>query len=144
MDISDIDCVVQFMVPSSLSVLTQRFGRAGRSGQAALTILLAEPTAFHIKKKNASVTQETAVKMESDENEPDLDEEPVAYRKKIEDGMRHWVDALSCRRVVSNEYFANPPPTLTNSGEIYFYFVVPSVTILVRVDIPMLRQLHPK
>jgi len=139
MDIPNIERIIQFMVPSSLSVLTQWFGRAGRSGQASLTILLVEPTAFHIKKKNAQDTQETTVKLESDENmlkEDDPDEEPVIYRKKIEDGMRHWLDALSCQRAVSNEYFANPPPTLMDSSEILFYFIVPSMTFSLALTFP--------
>ncbi|KAH9954792.1 hypothetical protein BC827DRAFT_1142748, partial [Russula dissimulans] len=36
MDISDIERVVQFAVPTSLSVLNQHVGRAGHSGQHVL------------------------------------------------------------------------------------------------------------
>jgi len=56
MDIPDIERVVQFMLPSSLSILIQRFGRAGRSGQPALAILLVEATAFHTKKNMRHAT----------------------------------------------------------------------------------------
>ena len=139
MDIPDIECVIQFMVLSSLSVLTQQFGHASHSGQVSLTILLVEPTTFHIKKKNAQDTQETMVKLESNENmlkEDDPDEEPVIYRKKIENGMRHWLDALSCRRAVSNECFANPPPMLMDSSEILFHFIVPSMTFSLVLTFP--------
>ena len=51
-DIPDIELVVQFGIPQSLSVLNQRFGRAGRSPSIhAHAILLAEKSVFKRKKK---------------------------------------------------------------------------------------------
>jgi superfamily II DNA helicase RecQ len=51
MDIPDIKHVVQFVVPSSLSVLNQHAGHAGHSGQHALAIVLVEPAVFQTVKK---------------------------------------------------------------------------------------------
>src|ERR1700722_11267866 len=132
MDIPDIDRVVQFMVPASLSVLTQRFGRAGRAGQHAIAILLAEPSIFQMKKKpgtalTGEATQETTViKVEAldddflNDDQDDFEDTNIHYRKKIESGMRNWCDALMCRREVSNKYFENPPSAASKS--IIFFF----------------------
>ena len=121
MDIPDVDCVVQYMVALSLSVLTQRFGRAGRSGQPVLAILLAEPSVFQVKKKNNVATSRTGPPHDSVKEEPtdDVDIEQTQclndiegvteYRKKIEVGMRDWCLALGCRWEVSDKYFNNPP-----------------------------------
>jgi superfamily II DNA/RNA helicase len=43
-DILDVDDVVQFMTPVTLSVWAQRAGRAGRDGRPARAILLVEPS----------------------------------------------------------------------------------------------------
>jgi hypothetical protein len=119
MDIPDIERVVQFMLPSSLSILIQRFGRAGRSGQSALAILLAEATAFHRKKKTRR-NEQLAIKAEIDENsvpipEGEEGEDTLGYRKKVEEGIRNWIDVLLCRWAVVNEHFTNPP-SLADSG----------------------------
>jgi superfamily II DNA helicase RecQ len=126
MDIPDIDLVIQFMVAQSLSILTQRFGRAGRSGQPAVAILLAEPSVFQVKKKN-NVTRAVAEsedgivkeepiddnlnEMESPLDAPGLgDTDGVTeYRKKTETGMQDWCLALGCRWDISDNYFSNPP-----------------------------------
>ena len=57
MDIPDVERVVQFAISASLSVLSQRVGRAGHSGQHALGILLAEPSVFQTVKKKKVKTQ---------------------------------------------------------------------------------------
>ncbi|KAI0634743.1 P-loop containing nucleoside triphosphate hydrolase protein [Trametes polyzona] len=49
MDISDIKYAIQFLTASSLSIWTQRSGRAGRSGMQAYAILLVEPAIFQPK-----------------------------------------------------------------------------------------------
>lgn len=125
-DIPDIDLVVQFMVAHSLSILTQRFGRAGRSGRPAIAILLAEPSVFQVKKKK-SVTKpiaETAGSEDAVKEEPDdehiylpsetqgLDDTADActeYRKKTEAGLHDWCITLGCRKCISDKYFNNPP-----------------------------------
>ena len=50
MDIQNVPRVIQFMVPPSLSVWTQRLGRAGRSGEPAVVILLVEPSVYKLRK----------------------------------------------------------------------------------------------
>jgi superfamily II DNA helicase RecQ len=122
MDIPDIDFVIQFMVALSLSILIQRFGRAGRSGQPAVAILLTEPSVFQVKKKN-NVTRTVAESENNIKEEPiddndielsldtlGLDDADIAmeYRKKTEVGMRDWCLALGCRWYVSDKYFNNP------------------------------------
>lgn len=94
-DISDIELVVQFMAPESLSVLIQRSGRAGRQpGLQARAILLIEASAFHEKGK--SVRQPG---------------QPAEYVKQLEPGLRLYVEVPpdQCRRDVVDEYFDNPP-----------------------------------
>jgi superfamily II DNA helicase RecQ len=128
MDIPDIAFVVQFMVASSLSVLIQRFGRAGRSGQPAVALLLAEPSVFQVKKKNQE--KNTITRTVPAESEEYIKEEPIddsndlelpldavgldsadvvtQYRKKTEIGMQDWCLTLGCRGDVSDKYFNNP------------------------------------
>ncbi|KAH9953948.1 hypothetical protein BC827DRAFT_1144959, partial [Russula dissimulans] len=55
MDIPDIEHVVQFAVLTSLSVLNQRVGCAGHSGQHTLAIILVEPSVFQTKKMEAGI-----------------------------------------------------------------------------------------
>jgi superfamily II DNA helicase RecQ len=69
MDIGDISRVIGFMVPPSLSVWTQRFGRAGRSGEPAIAILLVEPSVYQLRRKSQ------ANKIEEDQDEDDEDED---------------------------------------------------------------------
>lgn len=121
MDISDIEREVQYMAPSSLSVHVQRLGRTGRSGQPALSILLAEPSVFQTMKKNKpkknNLKDTITVKLEdldasddivNSEGEGCIDDVEIKYKKKLEDGMRQWIEALTCRRQISNVYFNNP------------------------------------
>ncbi|KAI0715510.1 P-loop containing nucleoside triphosphate hydrolase protein [Cerioporus squamosus] len=58
MDIQDIELGVQFLAASSLSVWTQRAGRAGRSGQQAFAVLLIEQGILEEKKAKPAVKQE--------------------------------------------------------------------------------------
>ncbi|KAI9061339.1 P-loop containing nucleoside triphosphate hydrolase protein [Trametes sanguinea] len=121
MDISDIDIVVQFLMPSSLSVWTQRAGRAGRSGNHCLAILLVEPAVFEpkpIPKPQTSATGDFKGKETSGELAKSTRHflmtllhlgEVIEYKKHTEDGMRLWAGVMSCRRTVSDQYFGNPP-----------------------------------
>lgn len=125
MDICDINLVVQFIVANLLSILTQCFGCTGRSGQPAITILLAEPSEFQIKKKN-NTTQSVAdpkllkdtVKEEPNDKHIELQSETLGldnvdmvteYRKKMEAGIQDWCMALGCQLDISDKYFNNPP-----------------------------------
>jgi ERCC4-related helicase len=100
MDIPNIDFMIQFRVALSLLVLLQCFGHAGRSGQPAVAVLLAEPSIFQIKKKNNKTKLRTVAKPENnikdepiDDNDleippetPGLDDTEVVteYKKKTE------------------------------------------------------------
>ena len=114
MDIPDIDCVVQFMVALSLPILIQRFGRAGRSGQPVIAILLAEPSVFQVKKKN-NVNKIKEEPIDEDEVELSLDslgledkDVVTEYRKKVESGMQDWCLTVGCRCDITDNYFKNP------------------------------------
>ncbi|KAH9965470.1 P-loop containing nucleoside triphosphate hydrolase protein [Russula dissimulans] len=102
MDIPDIERVVQFAVPTSLSVLNQRAGRAGRSGQHALVILLAEPSVFQTVKKRKKPEEEKK------RNTRRGNRAPVECKKKMEAGIQAWCLADGCRVNVSDKYFNNP------------------------------------
>lgn len=119
------------MVPTSLSQWFQRYGRAGHDGQPSVAILLVEPSVF--KKVKARVKAE---RKEKDDATADLDPEEVeltesfeemvlpsnvadgemcddaddgrVYQKKVEDGLREWIEATGCRRAVADKYFGNP------------------------------------
>ena len=112
MDITDIERVVQYMVPSSLSVFVQQFGRAGRSGQPALTILLVKPSVFQtVRKKNSKKKKDVVIKVEDlDDAMVDSEAEGIEtkYKKTVEDGLRHWVETIACRRSIINGYFNIP------------------------------------
>ncbi|OJT05421.1 hypothetical protein TRAPUB_2056, partial [Trametes pubescens] len=102
-DIPDIEQVVQFMAPESLSVWMQRAGRAGRHPDIkARAILLIQPTVF--QEKGKQTRQEGA---------------PVVYVKEIDPGLRRWADPPpdSCRRNIADEYFDNPPARRAPTGD---------------------------
>ncbi|KAI0692066.1 P-loop containing nucleoside triphosphate hydrolase protein, partial [Cerioporus squamosus] len=100
MDIPDIDMSIQFLAASSLSVWIQRAGRAGRTGQHAFAILLVEPSIFNIKSHTLSSTGAGPAPQGGGQLE---------YKKRAEDGMRSWAGAETCRRIIADEYFGNPP-----------------------------------
>lgn len=80
------------MVPSSFSIWLQRAGRAGRSILiAARAILLVQPSVF----------QELAPKKGAEPTED------VVFRKKVEEGLREWIETEGCRRDIVDEYFDN-------------------------------------
>ena len=125
MDIPNIARVIQYMVPTSLSVWTQRSGRAGRSGNPAIVVLLVEPSVFKLRKVTKKVGEADAQddgKEEDEEEREDCEADTgqvggadMRYQKKVEEGMRKWTEAVECRRVVSNAYFKNPPRTIGES-----------------------------
>ncbi|KAJ7666122.1 P-loop containing nucleoside triphosphate hydrolase protein [Mycena polygramma] len=94
-DIPHVEQVVQFMVPSSLSIWMQRAGRAGRNFLIfARAILLVQPSMF----------QKVAPK----KNEPPpKEDDPATFKKKVEEGLRQWIETKECRRDVVDEYFDN-------------------------------------
>lgn len=93
-------------------------------------VLLVENTVYeHIqiisraKKKAAMLTVESFNDLSDDDSEADKDdvidtivqtreaEEGVTWRfkKKVEPGLRAWIETTQCRRLVANKYFASPP-----------------------------------
>lgn len=134
-DIPDIKLVIQFGVPSSLSVWMQRVGRAGRSpGIQAYAVLMVEKSVFQKKKqkrkKTAAVEVEAAesdsersddleeggdlegdrdideVEMESERI--DIESGELEWVKKVEPELRRWIETKGCRRDVVDNYFDNP------------------------------------
>ena len=99
-DIVNVEQVVQFMVPKSLSIWMQRAGRGGRNRLiAARAILLVQPSVFQEVK--AASTKLKNAPMESIFEESDN----VIYRKTVEEGLRDWIETEDCRRGVADEYF---------------------------------------
>jgi superfamily II DNA/RNA helicase len=104
MDIPDIEREVQYMVAPSLSVHVQRLGRTGRSGKPALSILLAEPSVFQTVKKNKLKKNKDDVVVKVEDLDDDMvdgecegciDDVEINHRKKLEHGMRQWIQALT-------------------------------------------------
>jgi superfamily II DNA helicase RecQ len=98
-DIPDIELVVQFGIPQSLSVLSQRFGCAGRSPSIhAQAILLAEKSMFKQKKKRkpggrdkTAVNQAVMEVSEAEESEAGSGEElgdGKDWTKKVDKHLR--------------------------------------------------------
>jgi superfamily II DNA helicase RecQ len=87
-----IEQVVQFMVPSSLSIWMQRAGRAGRTFTIfARAILLVQPSVFQEVKTRKGV--------------PIPESEGTVYRKDVEEALRAWIETEDCRRDIADEYF---------------------------------------
>lgn len=117
-DIPDIELVVQFGIPQSLSVLSQRFGRAGRSPSIhAQAILLAEKSMFKRKKKRKPGGRDkTAVnqvvmdfsKGEESEEGSEVDD-GKDWAKKVDGHLRLFVTTSDCMTAVTDDYFDNPP-----------------------------------
>jgi superfamily II DNA/RNA helicase len=115
MDIPDIARVVGFMVPSSLSVWIQRYGRVRRNSELGEAILLVEPSIYQLRKehrKQAGPGQDDDDAEDPDNGSADTNAYSIdtRYSKKVEGSMRQWVDALAveCCRAIEKEYFGNP------------------------------------
>jgi superfamily II DNA helicase RecQ len=115
------------MVPKSLSILTQHFGRGGRSGEPTVAILFVEKSVYQRQSKKPSQSKEAPEELSCDhDNEDDAenieyeDEEDgegegggdpnigPSYRKKVDENLRAYIYASDCRRTISNDYFQNP------------------------------------
>jgi superfamily II DNA helicase RecQ len=110
MDIQDVSRVIQFMVPPSLSVWTQRLGRAGRAGEPAIVILLVEPSVYKLRKSRGVVGPEDPDDEDKDDEDEDVGDghsdtglvvsANPTYQKKVKEEMRKWIEAAECRHVV--------------------------------------------
>jgi superfamily II DNA/RNA helicase len=146
-DIPDIELVIQFGVPASLSIFSQRAGRAGRSPHIkAHAVLLVEKSMFKRKKKKVGANQTKRLSLDdgsSSESNSELsnsesDSErgsnehlpPRAidsgvgdgkeWGKKVDASLREYITTTSCRNAVSDKYFDNPPftSTLTRDSDV--------------------------
>jgi bloom syndrome protein len=117
------------MVPPSLSVLTQHFGRGGRSGEPTTAILLVETSVYKLQTGKASQSKEGELGRDFDEDDADNNDDEdneddegnsndneklevgPSYRKKLDENLRAYINASGCRRDISNDYFQNPPRT---------------------------------
>lgn len=116
-DIPDIELVVQFGIPQSLSVLSQRFGRAGRSPFIhARAILLAEKSMFKRKKKKkpggrdtTAVNQVTEVSEGDESGEESELGDGKDWAKKVDEKLRLFVTTSDCMTAVMDDHFDNPP-----------------------------------
>ncbi|KAJ7029936.1 P-loop containing nucleoside triphosphate hydrolase protein, partial [Mycena alexandri] len=126
-DIRDIELIIQFGVPSSLSVWTQRAGRAGRSPELqARAILLVECSMFQRRKKRKrgatkAKTQSNHEPESSDSDsgsDSDPDERPIpnahildaaTAQDPVDPVLREYISTVDCRRDTSDRHFNNPP-----------------------------------
>ncbi|KAF9536359.1 P-loop containing nucleoside triphosphate hydrolase protein [Agrocybe pediades] len=136
-DIPDINNVVQFGVPASMAIWIQRAGRAGRSPEIrAHAVLLAEKAMNDKQKKRGTATSsnkptETQVVLDAEsdlEALMDDDTEGIivdqdggedghyTYKKKVDEGLREWINSKGCRRAIANIYFNNPVSTAYIDG----------------------------
>jgi hypothetical protein len=120
------------MVPSSLSILTQHFGRGGRSGEPTIAILFVETSVYQQtgrpRQPKPEEGESSRVDCNEDDNNNDDEEDEdygddgnsnniekpevgPSYRKKIDENLRGYIYTLDCRRKFSNDYFKNPPRT---------------------------------
>jgi superfamily II DNA helicase RecQ len=86
-DIPDIDFVIQFLLPDSLTTLIQRLGRAGRGGRPAIVILLVEDSAYQEVHKRKVLEGGDASDSDEDgeEGEEQVEEEDGANRMDEEE-----------------------------------------------------------
>jgi bloom syndrome protein len=130
-DIPDIKLIIQFGIPSSLSVWNQRAGRAGHAANIHThAILLVEKSMFKRKKK-VKLGGKTCTKKpdesSSDESSCESDSslgsgsefEGIArsdnqkvWVKKVDDDLRQYITTKDCRDCVNDAYFDNPPRTV--------------------------------
>ncbi|KAJ7103240.1 P-loop containing nucleoside triphosphate hydrolase protein [Mycena belliarum] len=131
-DISDIELIVQFGVPSSLAVWTQRAGRAGRSFHLhARAVMIVERTMFQRKKKrrrkgnSEGQVAEDPDSSDSDSNQGSEDEsanttpysddrvnipnDGKVWVKNVDPVMREYISTRLCRRDMADRYYNNPP-----------------------------------
>ncbi|KAJ7917805.1 hypothetical protein B0H13DRAFT_2322014 [Mycena leptocephala] len=119
-NIPDIDVVVQWKLPASMSIFIQRAGRAGRArGSQGLAILLVEPTAYAVdlveasekngggrgKKKGTKKEKETGRKHDAIfvVDTPPLDPEAE------DEGLLVFVQTGECRRAVLTRIYNHKP-----------------------------------
>lgn len=119
-------------MPASLSVFSQRAGRAGRSANIkAHAFLLAEKSMFKRKKKKKPggkrVKKPDETSSESDGNSSGSGSEMGSddgkeWGKKVDENLREYISTTGCRTIVNDKYFNNPPrpsPEFLRPGKSY-------------------------
>ncbi|KAJ7456331.1 hypothetical protein B0H11DRAFT_1642783, partial [Mycena galericulata] len=111
-DIPDIELVIQFGIPPSLAVWTQRAGRAGRfPGLQARAIMLVEKSMFQRKKPRTGGTGKEVPAAEPEVGggaKVDLND-GLVWGKKVDPILREYISTETCRRDVADKHFNNPP-----------------------------------
>ncbi|KAJ7670871.1 P-loop containing nucleoside triphosphate hydrolase protein [Mycena polygramma] len=116
-DISDIELIIQFGVPSSLAVWTQRAGRAGRfPGLQARAVMLVERSMFQRRKPRKGGTEKEAPRSEPEvsghaDSDSSSGEESDAQLpgKAAPRRKRTYISTKLCRRDIADKHFNNPP-----------------------------------
>jgi hypothetical protein len=79
--------------------------------------VLAEPSIFQTVKKNKVKKNKDNITIKVEDADDDMvgsegedcaEDVKIKHRKNLEDGMRQWTQAITCRRETSNRYFNNP------------------------------------
>lgn len=103
---------VQFMVPGSIIDYTQQFGRAGRDGAPAVSVLLVEPSVFQLIKKKVSTSiateldsQQRSITVKTEE----VDSAAILGKRKRQDddqaqGLAEHVAEITDLRVPEADY----------------------------------------
>ncbi|THH29666.1 hypothetical protein EUX98_g4513 [Antrodiella citrinella] len=117
-DIPDIERIIQFGAPRSLTIWIQRAGRAGRLPHIhAVAYMLVEKSMFIVQqmRKNQDAPKKPAAPRDV-EKDPDKDiseddlEEGQMYKLKADNELRQWLKVrATCRRKYLDEFFNNPP-----------------------------------
>ncbi|KAI0688542.1 P-loop containing nucleoside triphosphate hydrolase protein, partial [Cytidiella melzeri] len=104
LDIPDLRWVVQYMIPTNLNEWSQHAGRAGRDGEPAVAILLAESSVFQMMKRKTRLLGKGKKKADKDSEEIS-----IKHRKNVEEHMRLFTQYEDCRREITDKHFDNPP-----------------------------------
>ncbi|RDB26965.1 Bloom syndrome [Hypsizygus marmoreus] len=129
-DIPDIELIIQFGVPKSLTIWTQRAGRGGRSSDMqAEAKMLVEKSMFETKRKKKPGgkkptttkktkkrrktiehdTQQANEAVANAEEEALIDAEEMEWVKNVDEDMRKYAGTENCRTDVADSFFNNPP-----------------------------------
>jgi superfamily II DNA helicase RecQ len=119
-DIPDVELVIHFGVPSSLSVWIPCASCASHSSDInAHAILLVEKSTFQWRKKQKKRGQSDDndksgsdiddEESKEEEDAVDADSNKMEYGKKVKLDLRLCIGCESCQRDIADEYFNNPP-----------------------------------
>ncbi|EGO22094.1 hypothetical protein SERLADRAFT_409728 [Serpula lacrymans var. lacrymans S7.9] len=124
LDIPDIELVIQFGVPKSLTNWMQRAGWAARlhsmQDRAILlvkaSVLCKVGVSVVVKEEPLSDGECVVEGGKKTDLELETPEEDLQFKKKIEASLREWIETKGCRRLVANRHFDNPPGQSAPTG----------------------------